>query len=80
MRDIPALMASKKTTAKWDASFNQYKITYVEDGLTYVFWLEDEKTVQARLELAKKYDLAGVAAWRLGHEYATIWQTMIKNK
>ncbi|MEX2415111.1 MAG: glycosyl hydrolase family 18 protein [Paenibacillaceae bacterium] len=80
MRDIPALMASKKTTAVWDASFNQYKITYTLDGLTYVFWLEDEKTVQARLELAKKYDLAGVAAWRLGHEYATIWQTMIKNK
>jgi spore germination protein YaaH len=80
MKNIPALMASKQTTAVWDESFNQYKITYVEDSSTYVFWLEDEKTVQARLELAKKYDLAGVAAWKLGHEYASIWQTMIKNK
>lgn len=80
MKNIPALMASKKTTAVWDASFNQYKISYVENDLTYVFWLEDENTVQARLKLAKKYDLAGVASWRLGHEYAAIWETMIKNK
>jgi spore germination protein YaaH len=80
MKNIPALMASKLTTAIWDASFNQYKISYVDNGLTYVFWLEDEKTIQARLELAKKYDLAGVAAWKLGHEYDSLWQTMIKNK
>jgi len=80
MKNIPALMASKKTTAVWDEKFKQYKISYMENGLTYVFWIEDEKTVQARLELAKKYDLAGVAAWRLGHEDAAIWETMIKNK
>jgi spore germination protein YaaH len=80
MKDIPALMASKATTALWDESFKQFKITYVENGLTYVFWMEDEKTIQERLKLAKKYDLAGVAAWRLGHENIAIWETMIKNK
>jgi spore germination protein YaaH len=80
MKNIPALMASKQTTSVWDSSFNQYKVTYIDNGRTYVFWLEDEKTVQARLELAKKYDIAGVAAWRLGHEYDSLWETMIKNK
>lgn len=80
MKNIPALLASKKTTSVWDPSFGQFKISYIEEGLTYTFWLEDEKSIQARLELAKKYDLAGVAAWRLGHEYEALWQTMIKNK
>ncbi len=80
MKNIPALMASKQTTSLWDPSFKQFKVTYVEDSLTYTFWLEDEKTVQARLKLAKEYDLAGVAAWRLGHEYGSLWETMIKNK
>lgn len=80
LKDIPALLASKQTTSTWDERFNQYKITYQEDGLTRVFWLEDDKTIAARLELAKKYDLAGVAAWRLGHEDAAAWDTMIKNK
>lgn len=80
MKNIPALLASKQTTSVWDNSFNQYKITYVENDRTYVFWLEDERTIQARLQLAKKYDIAGVAAWRLGHEYDSLWETMIKNK
>ena len=73
-------MASKVTTTVWDETFQQYKITYVENGVTHVFWMEDANTVKARLDLAKKYDLAGVAAWRLGHEDPSIWQTMIQNK
>lgn len=80
MKDIPSLLDRHKTTQEWDPQFNQYKVTYQEDGFTRVFWLEDEATIEARLKLAKKYDLAGVAAWRMGHEYASIWETMLKNK
>jgi spore germination protein YaaH len=80
MRNIPDLLATKQTTMVWDEQFKQYKVTYQEDGYTRVFWLEDEKTVEERLKLAKKYDIAGVAAWRMGHEYASIWETMLKNK
>jgi len=80
LKDIPALLANKQTTTEWDEQFQQYKISYQEDGFTRVFWLEDETTVEARLNLAKKYDLAGVSAWKMGHEYASIWETMLKNK
>lgn len=80
MRQIPEILAREGTTQTWDPAFNQYKVTYVENGVTHVFWLEDAATIEARLELAKQYDLAGVAAWRLGHEYAEIWETMIQNK
>jgi len=80
MRDIPAILDRPGTSLTWDPAFNQYKVTYTENGATHVFWLEDPATVEERLKLAKKYDLAGVAAWRLGHEYAAIWETMLKNK
>lgn len=80
LKDIPNLLATKETTKEWDEQFQQYKVTYQEDGFTRVFWLEDESTMEARLKLARKYDLAGVAAWRMGHEYAAIWETMLKNK
>lgn len=80
-RDLAALMASKPTVSTWDKTFNQYKVEYVgDDGNKRVFWLENKETVQARLELAKKYDLVGVAAWRLGQEDPAFWETILQNK
>ncbi|WP_282935513.1 glycosyl hydrolase family 18 protein [Paenibacillus sp. RC67] len=80
MKDLPALMASKNATKTWDDTFKQYRVEYTQDGYTYVFWLENEDTVKARLELAKKYNLAGVAAWRLGYDTSDLWKTMIQEK
>lgn len=80
MKDLSAHIAAKGAKLTWDSSFNQYKAEYTEGGYTYVFWVENEESVKARLELAAKYELAGVAAWRLGYDSAALWQTMIQHK
>ncbi|RTE11089.1 glycosyl hydrolase family 18 protein [Paenibacillus whitsoniae] len=80
MKDIPALIAAKKATQTWDNEFGQYRVSYQENGSTYVFWLEDASTVAARMALAKKYDIAGVAAWRLGYDQKDLWTTVLQNK
>ena len=36
-------------------------------------WLEDEKSLEAKLQLIKEYELAGCAAWKLGFERADVW-------
>ncbi|MFK7691952.1 glycosyl hydrolase family 18 protein [Paenibacillus sp. HJGM_3] len=80
MKEVPALIASKKATTTWDSQFSQYRVEYSEDGYRYVLWLENEDTIKARLAIAKKYDLAGVASWRLGYESADLWKTMLQLK
>ncbi|MDR6549613.1 glycosyl hydrolase family 18 protein [Paenibacillus qinlingensis] len=80
MKDIPALMASKSTTQTWDSEFGQYRVEYKENGYTYVLWLENQATVTARMDIAKKYDIAGVAAWRLGYDSADLWQAVLQKK
>ncbi|UQZ81704.1 Putative sporulation-specific glycosylase YdhD [Paenibacillus konkukensis] len=80
MKDMPALIASKNAKLTWDEQFKQYRVEYSEGGFQYVSWLEDQDTVKARLELAKKYNLAGVAAWRLGYDTTDLWKTMIQEK
>ncbi|MCZ8521445.1 MULTISPECIES: glycosyl hydrolase family 18 protein [Paenibacillus] len=80
MKDLPALIASKKAVRTWDARFGQDKVEYTENGARYVFWMEDEATVKARIDLAKKYDLAGVAAWRLGYDPSSLWSMMLQQK
>ncbi len=80
MKDIPDILAQFAHTKTWDETAQQFKITYRKDGSNYVFWMENEDTVKARLKLAEKYELAGVAAWRLGYEPATLWPVLLQAK
>ncbi|MFC0214745.1 glycosyl hydrolase family 18 protein [Paenibacillus chartarius] len=80
LKDIPALIAAKNATQTWDPQFNQYRVEYSENGHKFVFWLENEATVKARLGLAKQYELAGVAAWRLGYDTPELWNAMLPLK
>jgi spore germination protein YaaH len=48
------------------------------DGATYKVWLEDEDALENKLKLMKEYDLAGVAAWRLGFESSDTWGLILK--
>jgi spore germination protein YaaH len=79
-KDIPSLIATKSTRSTWDETFGQYRIEYDEGGFRHVFWLEDDSTIESRIALAKKYDLAGVAFWRLGYDTAGLWQQIIQQK
>jgi len=47
-----------------EASGQNYAEKYVEEEqTTYKIWLEDELSLEKRANLAKKYNLAGVASW-----------------
>lgn len=80
MKSIPEITSGNNAKMMWDARFNQYEVKYEKDGSTRVFWVENEDSMKARLDIAKKYDLAGVAAWRLGYEPADLWQALIRAK
>ena len=46
--------------------------------MTYEIWLEDEKSLEMKLELMKQNKLAGTAAWALGLEDPNVWQLILK--
>ena len=57
----------------WDGALGQY-VGSSEDGtFRYSIWMEDLTSLEERMELIKRYELAGTAAWRLGFEDATVW-------
>jgi spore germination protein YaaH len=39
----------------------------------HIVWIEEARSAAARLNIADKYGLAGVGAWRLGQEDAAVW-------
>lgn len=77
---VQSIMEQYEVEQTWDDRFGQYRMEYVKDGVTHVFWLEDAETVKARLQIAKNYKLAGVSAWRLGQEDPSFWDTIVAEK
>lgn len=69
-------VAENNGTKTWDAVSGQYYATYKKDGATYKIWLEDARSIKLRVELANKYNLAGVASWKLGFEKPGIWDVI----
>ena len=41
----------------------------------YIFYYEDQTSMQKKIELVKQYDLKGIAAWSLGQESNSIWSS-----
>ncbi|MBO6015756.1 MAG: chitinase, partial [Lachnospiraceae bacterium] len=64
---------SKGVTAAWDEATCQNYAAYSEDGVDYQIWLEDEKSIEIKLNVMKQYGIAGVSGWRLGMEKQVIW-------
>lgn len=58
---------------EWDDAACQNYGEYKEGDSLYQVWLEDEKSIQVKLNIMDKYGIAGVAAWRLGFEKPAIW-------
>jgi spore germination protein YaaH len=50
----------------------------VKEGVTYKMWLEDELSLEKRIQLMKKYHLSGVAAWMRSYAKEGIWSEVAK--
>lgn len=66
----------------WDDTLKQNYVEYVQEGYTYKMWIEDERSIKAKLSLVQQYNLGGVAFWEKDRETETIWSSVaevIKN-
>lgn len=62
----------------WSEEDGQYYAEYIKDGITYKIWLEDQRSMELKLQAAKDNGLAGISFWKLGLEDAGMWDTVLK--
>ena len=69
---------------KWDTPSQSPYFIYVDsNGVKHTVWFENSYSVKFKLDLIKKYDIAGAAMWKLGEEdpeYWNLFKDMFKNK
>lgn len=54
--------------AVWDEETCQNYAEFTADGVFYQVWLEDEQSLEVKINVMKNYGIAGVAVWKLGFE------------
>lgn len=60
----------------WQEDIGQYYGTY-ETGNAFVrIWLEEERSIEAKLNVMEEAGLAGVACWQLGYEKPEVWDVI----
>lgn len=64
----------------WDDTEKLYYATFFEEDAQVKIWIENAKTIEAKLEIVNKLNLKGVAAWRRGFETPDIWDTIERIK
>ena len=63
-----------KDSIIWSEEMGQYYIEYRTQNSVERLWIEDENALEKKVELVNKYDLAGVASWRLDYETDEAWE------
>ena len=61
-----------------DPITNQNYAEWEENGKIFRMWIEDATSLEMKLKLIQKYQLAGVSAWRLGWESEGTWDLILK--
>lgn len=79
MKDQEGLILGKDPVYLFDDTAGQMTASYKENDAVKRIWLEDETSMKARLQLIKKYQLAGLASWRKGFETESFWAWVREN-
>ena len=82
MGQIEAILEQNNASKKWDNEIGQYYAEYEADGSLYRVWIEDERSIEKKLDVIfaerKQGKIAGIASWKLGLEKESIWNSITK--
>ena len=81
--EYPAIMNLVQkfgSSVLWDESSKSPHFSYTgPDGIAHNVWFENSESLKYKLDLVNKYDIAGIAIWKLGEEDPGYWK-VIKDK
>lgn len=77
MNSAEVMLQNNNAAKAWDETTGQYYSEFKWQGFTYKIWLEEETSLEKKLEAVFAKEVAGVAFWKLGFERPVTW-TMIE--
>ena len=75
-----AWVTENNVSLYWQEELGQYYGEFQGDNSTQRIWMEDERSLKLKMELIDRYELAGVACWKLGLDTEAIWDIVNPNE
>lgn len=72
-----ALTPLLNARAEWNGRYDETYAKFTQSGQSYIAWWESLQGVNEKIQLAKRYHLAGVALWRLGYQTDAVMQLLL---
>lgn len=75
-------------TVKYSSALQSAYIEFNENNIKNIVWYEDERSIQAKINIAKYFGLGGISLWRLGtipqfesdkNSYMNVWSQILSN-
>jgi len=70
------LSALKGVKIQWDNTARVPYFKYRQNGQSHEVWFESQYSLEHKLDIAKEYNIGGIALWRVGLEDAGMWDTI----
>lgn len=77
MAEAQRLLTEKKLRRTWLSDAAQYYFEYHAGDHLCRVWQEDARSLAQKAALVSRYDLAGAAFWRRGHETMDVWPAVV---
>lgn len=78
MKYLKDYLKNNKLNPTYDKKTKQNYVEFKKNGNVHKLWIEDEVSMKHRVDLVKKYDLAGIASWNRGFSTDNIWKEIDK--
>ena len=72
-------MIPNNVEKQWDDNLKQYYVEYKSGKSTKKMWIEDGKSIEAKVSLVTKYNLGGTSCWEKDRETSNVW-TIIREE
>lgn len=79
MGQVQEVVAKYNVETYWDKNTSQNYGAFENEGAEFQIWIEDAQSIAEKVKLSSQYNLAGVAAWKLGFESSDVWQAISDN-
>ena len=76
MMEADRYAADHGISLSWNEECGQFYGELREGAVTTKIWMEDITSLTLKSDFLKSYDPAGIAAWRLGYEPASVWEVL----
>lgn len=83
MANTAAYISRNSLSPIWDETACQNYVEFESGNVLYQVWFEDTQSLQVKLNIMDKHNLAGAAGWSLGLQSEDVWplfETYINNE